>query len=1442
MSRRAKFLRNIGIGLTALIVVLVISTGLLVQTDWFRNYVKQKIVTVTEEGTGGKVEIGSFAFDWRHLRAVVTDFVIHGNEPAGVDPFVRVRRVQVDLRLFTSLKRPFDISYLGVERPEANIIVFADGRTNVPTPKKQKKSDTTALETVVNLAVGHFELTNGLLTLNSRKQPLYVRGRNLRAQLWYNLPRQGYRGQFSIQPLYTISGRNTPVSITVSLPVVLERDRIAFDNATITTPASHLTIDGSLENLRNPKTSARINGHLALADLKNLGNLPLALNDGNVPARVEIAANATMAENIIQVEGLQMGIGASNIEASGTLKDPQGNRALEFKARLAVGELGRLAKVAARPEGVVVVNGTAQLDVHNNYRVIGNIQAKDLSLQQGSQRIRNITLASAINLDPHRLDLKGLRLAAFGGEFAGDVSLTDFARYQVAGKLRNLDLQNVFRVFGQNRLPYDGIVSGPVQAGGDLKAPGAKSITASARLAISPGRRGIPLSGRLYADYSGATDNISISNSYLALPQTRLNLSGSVNQRLNLELRTRDLNDFLAATRTSGKPAITLNGGEATFIGAVTGGLNSPHLAGHLAVHRFSVQGRQFDALTADLAAAKTRVSVRNGNLHRSLMQAQFAAAVGLVNWSPKPAQPLSASATVRNGDFADIMVLAGQSSDGYSGAVTADMNVGGTVGDPRGLANLQVASGTLVGEAFDRIQVQVKLADQMIAIPTASIVAGSAHVNLTAEFEHPRETFTTGRVHVHVESNQVNLAQFRILQKERPNSAGLLQVKADVTGSLAQVKTANNAKSEFLLTSVNADVSARKLQFEGRNYGDFSVKARTTGQRLDYNVSSDFAGSDIRASGNTQLIRGYPTKADANVSNLPVERLLVLARRTEIPARGNLSATAHFMGTMENPQGHMDLELAKAVLYGEPIDSVRGRIHYLPKSIDVPRVEIVSGLASVNLSARYDHPAGDLRTGDLQFRLNTDGIELARIRNIQDIRPGLGGTLQVAAHGAATVREASPKILFRELNADIEAQRITSQGKNFGSLAFKANTSGDRLKFSLDSDLAGAAIRGRGDAQLSEKYPLDAQLTFNQVSWTRLQPLIGPRAGQSPAFDAVADGQVSVSGPAADAEQLRASLRVSKLQVRTIPEPGSLDKPLLFQNQEVIAARLDQGVMHIESAHLTGPETDINATGTASLLEPQRLDVKLNAKTNLSLLQNMSRSIFSSGNIVLATVVRGTIDKPLVNGRLELHKASLNYADFPNGISNADGVVLFNGNTARIEKITAESGGGKISLTGFANMDDTLRFGLRANAANMRVRVQQGVSIVTSADLNLTGAMQSSQVSGTLTIGQVTYAPQSDIGSILTRSAPPVQTPPKPSPLLDNMKLDIAVRTSSSTAIQASPRAESATRCRSAYSWKGLATSSVGTSVNYRRGTHVFWLHLQRQLWNDLLLQSCSY
>src|SRR5437868_5571793 len=147
----------------------------------------------------------------------------------------------------------------------------------------------------------------------------------------------------------------------------------------------------------------------------------------------------------------------------------------------------------------------------------------------------------------------------------------------------------------------------------------------------------------------------------------------------------------------------------------------------------------------------------------------------------------------------------------------------------------------------FDRIPAQVKLTDQLVTIPSATIEAGSARVTLAAEYQHPRDSFTTGQLHGRLQSTQVDLAMLQALQRQRPNTGGIVQLNADVSGRLSEVKRGAAQETEFLLTQVTADASIRGLRSEGQNYGDATVNARTSGQTVNYNLTSNFAGSNTR-------------------------------------------------------------------------------------------------------------------------------------------------------------------------------------------------------------------------------------------------------------------------------------------------------------------------------------------------------------------------------------------------------------------------------------------------------------------------------------------------------------------------------------------------------------------------------------------------------------------
>lgn len=1335
MNRPIRILRDVAISVAALILVLGIAAILIVQSAWFQNYVKQKIITSTEDSIGGKAEIGTFHFEWRHLSAVATDFEIHGTEPAGTPPLLRVARVQLNLRLFTSLHHPWDITYLGINGPHANVIVYPDGHTNIPSPRRSTSSEP-PLETVLNLAIGRFELTNGWITLAAQQHELEVRGKNLRAQLLYNILSQEYQGQMSLQPVYVVSGRNTPVDFTVNLPVVLSRNRIDVHDASIFSSRSAIALNASIEDLKNPKISAHATGHIALADLKNAANLPFTLKGTNVPSVIDLDANASAANNSIQIAGLQLSLGHSNFEASGSL-----NAGLAFNSSLALGELGRLANQSSLPNDIANVNGIARLDSQKN------------------------------------LTLTGLRASALGGEFEGDASLHDFTSYQLRGDLKHLDLASVVRAAGQARLPYDGVLSGPINIGGNLDA-GLRGFMARTRLSIAPGSHGIPLSGNVTADYSGARDNVSIQRSLITLPHSRLSVDGSIGRELNVAITTTNVDELLAAVPQASRPPIALHKGQASFTGKVTGSLTAPSVSGHVTADRFSIAGRQFDSFNAEASATKHGVSIQNGSLDRNMMQARFSGTLGLRDWKPLPSAPLAINASIQNGDLADLLALAGQPSAGYSGQLSANVSVNGTLGNPQGAASLVVTNGAIQSQPFDRAQAQVNLTDQLVTLPSAFVELGSARINLNGQFQHPRDSFTTGQLRADVQSDQINLAQLSVLQKQRPDTAGTVQVQANVTGNLS---------GQFQLTSLNGNASARGLHWEGQNYGDLSANASTSGQSVNYNLISDFAGSNIRVDGSTQLTRDYPTTARANLANLPVQRLLDVADRSDIPIKGTLSGTANFSGTVANPQGSADLTLANGTIYEDAVNRVHARLNYQPQTIDVPQLELVSGPNRLDVTARYDHAAGNLESGNLQFHLDTNSIDLARLKSLTEQRPGLAGTLQVNATGSAEVSAVEPRILLRDVSGNIKTTDLALNGKNLGDLNLAANTSAGRTNFTLNSGIAGAAIEGHGGVQLAGNYPADAQLTFKNVTWAGLRPLLGYNSGEGRGFQAVSDGQVTMNGPLTNAQQLRGSVQITRLEVSGASSVFHQANHTLLQNQGPIAASLDRGLLKIQSAHLTGPNTNLQATGTVPL-NGQDMDVALNGNVNLAILQQFDQSITSSGNIVLAAGVRGTPVKPRLTGQVELHSASFDYVDLPTGLWKANGVIALNGNSAVIRNLAAEAGGGQVSLTGSATLTSTLRFGLQAKASRVRVLVQQGVGVVASANISLSGTTDNSLMSGTVTADQVSYATKSDLGSLLSLAAPPVQAPAtEPSALFENMRLDVRVRSSSALGVQSS-------------------------------------------------------
>src|SRR5215472_11734014 len=139
-------------GLVSVVLAILIAGLIVVQTDWFKNKVRERIVWETEKATGGRVEIGRFNYDWRSLTAEVAPFVVHGKESASAPPFFRADKIQIGLKIISALKKQVDIASLSVEKPQVYVAVAPDGSTNVPSPK-HARSNKSLVQQLLDLKV-----------------------------------------------------------------------------------------------------------------------------------------------------------------------------------------------------------------------------------------------------------------------------------------------------------------------------------------------------------------------------------------------------------------------------------------------------------------------------------------------------------------------------------------------------------------------------------------------------------------------------------------------------------------------------------------------------------------------------------------------------------------------------------------------------------------------------------------------------------------------------------------------------------------------------------------------------------------------------------------------------------------------------------------------------------------------------------------------------------------------------------------------------------------------------------------------------------------------------------------------------------------------------------------------------------------------------------------
>ena len=545
-------------------------------------------------------------------------------------------------------------------------------------------------------------------------------------------------------------------------------------------------------------------------------------------------------------------------------------------------------------------------------------------------------------------------------------------------------------------------------------------------------------------------------------------------------------------------------------------------------------------------------------------------------------------------------------------------------------------------------------------------------------------------------------------------------------------------------------------------------------------------------ATTNASAITGHIQAGDVGLTHALA--LAGYAGTDALPVSGEAAVNAQFYGTLGQPVGSADITLNKGLIYEQPYDSITAHVQYASADLQTVNGVFVSGPKRVTFDVRYPHSASASPAGMLEISASSNIMALNQIALIRQRQPDIGGSAQFK--GTATVRvstDAKKAVQFEltSLNGDGSASGIQLAGRNLGDAHFAARTQGSVLTSTFDSNAAQASIRGQATVNLSGDDHTTGSVVFTNAGINAFAALIGTSEdAKALTFDGSAEGQVDFSGPLFSPTQMSASATIKQLEVHPLPgTPLAVNIPgFSLHGNGPVKVSYDKSVIRVDAARFQAPETDMTVSGTADMLAPSPLNLRLQGDVSLAILRNFVPDLAASGTVSVTGSLRGSWSAPDFSGRAGIRNGEIHYADFTNGLSNATGDVVFSGSRANIESFTADTGGGKFTGSGFATLNPSngaVAFQFSAKTKDVRLRYPAGTSSVSDSEIQIVRNPQRSMISGTVTVRRLVFNPQQDAAAMLADMSQSARTPAAGSNSLANMNLDILIQTAPDVALE---------------------------------------------------------
>jgi len=268
-------------------------------------------------------------------------------------------------------------------------------------------------------------------------------------------------------------------------------------------------------------------------------------------------------------------------------------------------------------------------------------------------------------------------------------------------------------------------------------------------------------------------------------------------------------------------------------------------------------------------------------------------------------------------------------------------------------------------------------------------------------------------------------------------------------------------------------------------------------------------------------------------------------------------------------------------------------------------------------------------------------------------------------------------------------------------------------------------------------------------------------------------DLRASGEAPALEAAALRADVTLDRLRLAI--------KDYAVETAEPSTIRVGGGVARTERFRLTGPKTELRASGSLALTGDRALDVRLDGRTDASILAFLSDQARAAGETRLALTLGGTLAAPELTGSVTVAGGELRLREPRIEAEGLEARVSLTPSRAAIETLRGTLNGGSFNARGgFSYSGPEIRdVRIAAAAENVFVEFPEGFKSLANAGIDIHSSGNAIVLGGAVHIQEGSYRKPLDLrGELMNRlrAAQVVDLGEERNPLLERIRYKVSI------------------------------------------------------------------